>query len=87
MTCGISETPSRTSCTRPKRLMRVASSGSGPQKLVWLTQYASAVILSARPKASKVSTVLQFTPSARPTSSGPSALSTTRVMMSGNSDS
>ena len=67
--------------------MREEFSGSGPQKLVWLTQYASAVILSARPKASNVSTVLQFTPSARPTSSGPGAFSTTRVTMPGNSDS
>ena len=55
------------SCTRPVRVIRAGSSGSGRQKVTSLTQYASSTSRSASPNASNISTVRQATPSAWPT--------------------
>ena len=38
ITCGNSESPSSVSSTRPVRVIRVGSSGSGRQKVTSLTQ-------------------------------------------------
>ncbi len=64
MTCGNSDRPSSVSSTRPVRVIRVRSCGSGRQKETSLTQYASATSWPARPNASNISTVRQATPSA-----------------------
>ena len=65
------------------RTIRSGSSASARQKPVSLTQYASRSRRSARPNASNISTVRQATPSACPTSSGPSLRSTITVVSSG----
>ena len=62
----------------------MGSSGFGDQKLVWLTQHASRLTLSAKPNAWNISIVRTLIPSALPFVMLVGLRSTIIVSMSGN---
>ena len=80
-TCGISEMPSGTSCTRATRAS--GASAPGAQKVVSLIQTDSRMTFSAKPKAWNISIERTLMPSAWPFSIGPSLGSTSMVRICG----
>ena len=87
ITCGISDSPSSTSLTRPLRTMFSGLFSSGFQNVVSVIQQASFSTRSLKPKASNISMVRQATPSAWPSSSRLGFCSTMQVLMSANAES
>ena len=80
-TCGISEMPSGTSCTRATRASVVCAAGA--QNVVSLIHTDSRITFSANPKAWNISIERTLMPSAWPFSIGPAFGSTSIVRICG----